>query len=58
MIADAKIGEIVDLSQLLESYYHDVRVNKDIESKRKEEILKYLINQISNVLFSLRKTNL
>ena len=27
-IADAKIGEIVDLSQLLQSYYHDVRVRR------------------------------
>lgn len=48
-IADAKIGEIVDLSQLLQSYYHDVRLNQDIESERKEEILKYLRNQISKL---------
>lgn len=48
-IADAKIGEIVDLSQLLQSYYHDVRVNQDIESVKKEEILKYLRNQISKL---------
>lgn len=48
-IADAKIGEIVNLSQLLQSYYHDVRLNPDIESEKKKEILKYLRNQISKL---------
>lgn len=48
-ISDAKIGEIVDLSQLLQSYYHEVRLNQDIESERKEAILKYLKNQISKL---------
>ena len=48
-IAGAKIGEIVDLSQLLQSYYHDVRLNLDIEDEKKKKILEYLKNQISKL---------
>lgn len=49
VIADAKIGEIVDLSQLLESYYHDVELDDSIEDKRKEEVLSWLVNEISKL---------
>lgn len=48
-IADAKIGEIVDLSQLLQSYYHDVRLNKDIDDRKKQKVLLYLRNEISKL---------
>lgn len=48
-IADAKIGEIVDLSQLLQSYYHEVNLNSEIKDARKKEILKYFRNQISKL---------
>lgn len=48
-IADAKIGEIVDLSQLLQSYYHDVKLNKDIDSEKKRLVLLYLRNEISKL---------
>lgn len=49
IIADAKIGEIVDLSQLLQSYYHDVRLNKDIDDEKKQAVLLYLRNEISKL---------
>ena len=48
-IADAKIGEIVNLSQFLQSYYHEVRLNTDIDSEKKKKILEYLKNQISKL---------
>lgn len=48
-IADAKIGEIVDLSQLLQSYYHDVRLDKKIDIERKQKLLLYLRNEISKL---------
>lgn len=48
-IADAKIGEIVDLSQLLQSYYHDVKLNDDIDSEKKRLVLLYLRNEISKL---------
>lgn len=48
-IADAKIGEIVDLSQLLQSYYHEVKLKTDITCEKKEQILQYLKNQISKL---------
>ena len=49
VIAGAKIGEIVDLSQLLQSYYHDVNANPDIEECKKKEVLTYLENEISKL---------
>ncbi len=48
-IADAKIGEIVDLSQLLQSYYHDVRLNAYIDSGKKQKVLLFLRNEISKL---------
>ena len=48
-IANAKIGEIVDLSQFLQSYYHDIRVNDDIPVKKRKDILEYIKNQISKL---------
>lgn len=48
-IADTKIGEIVDLSQLLQSYYHDVRLNKEIDDRKKQKVLLYLRNEISKL---------
>lgn len=49
VIANAKIGEIVDLSQLLQSYYHDVKKNPSIETDKKEKVLKYFRNEISKL---------
>lgn len=49
IIAGAKIGEIVDLSQLLESYYHDVELNPNIDDTKKKKILLYLRNEISKL---------
>lgn len=49
IIADAKIGEIVDLSQLLQSYYHDVLRNNKIDNEKKQMILLYLRNEISKL---------
>lgn len=49
VIADAKIGEIVDLSQLLQSYYHDVLRNNRIDNGKKRMILLYLRNEISKL---------
>ncbi len=48
-IADAKIGEIVDLSQLLQSYYHDVLKNEKIDNEKKQKVLRYLRNEISKL---------
>lgn len=48
-IANAKIGEIVDLSQLLESYYFDVLCDPEINEEKKEEVLLYLRNEISKL---------
>ena len=44
VIANAKIGEIVDLSQLLESYYFDVLYDSSIEEEKKGKVLLYLIS--------------
>lgn len=49
IIANAKIGEIVDLSQLLESYYYDVLRDPDINEEKKKEVLLYLRNEISKL---------
>lgn len=49
VIANAKIGEIVDLSQLLESYYYDVLSDPDVNEEKKEEVLLYLRNEISKL---------
>ncbi|MCR2050842.1 hypothetical protein NSB25_26795 [Acetatifactor muris] len=48
-IANAKIGEIVDLSQLLESYYFDILCDSDINEEKKKEVLLYLRNEISKL---------
>ncbi len=48
-IANAKIGEIVDLSQLLESYYFDVLYDPSIEEEKKNKVLLYLRNEISKL---------
>ena len=49
VIANAKIGEIVDLSQLLESYYFDVLYDSSIEEEKKGKVLLYLRNEISKL---------
>ena len=49
VIANAKIGEIVDLSQLLESYYFDVLYDPSIEEEKKNKVLLYLRNEISKL---------
>lgn len=49
VIANAKIGEIVDLSQLLESYYYDVLCDPNINEEKKKEVLLYLRNEISKL---------
>lgn len=49
VIANAKIGEIVDLSQLLESYYFDVLYNISIEEEKRDKVLLYLRNEISKL---------
>lgn len=49
IIANAKIGEIVDLSQLLESYYFDVLYNTGIEEEKRDKVLLYLRNEISKL---------
>lgn len=49
VIANAKIGEIVDLSQLLESYYFDVLYDSSIDEEKKENVLLYLRNEISKL---------
>ena len=49
VIANAKIGEIVDLSQLLESYYFDVLYDSSIDKEKKENALLYLRNEISKL---------
>lgn len=49
VIANAKIGEIVDLSQLLESYYYDVLCDFGINEEKKEGVLLYLRNEISKL---------
>lgn len=49
VIANAKIGEIVDLSQLLESYYFDVLYDSSIEEEKKNKVLLYLRNEISKL---------
>ena len=48
-IAKAKIGEIVDLSQLLESYYYDVLYDSGIDEEKKKKVLLYLRNEISKL---------
>ena len=48
-IANAKIGEIVDLSQLLESYYFDVLYDAGIDEEKKKNVLLYLRNEISKL---------
>ena len=48
-IANAKIGEIVDLSQLLESYYFDILYDPSINEEKKKEVLLYLRNEISKL---------
>ena len=48
-IANAKIGEIVDLSQLLESYYFDVLYDSSIDEEKKNNVLLYLRNGISKL---------
>ena len=49
VIANAKIGEIVDLSQLLESYYFDILYDSSIDEEKKKEVLLYLRNEISKL---------
>lgn len=48
-IANAKIGEIVDLSQFLESYYFDVLYDSSIEEEKKNKVLLFLRNEVSKL---------